>query len=404
MATSVITISSDVSEESVGFVVSRVILFSTIPTEVLIVPDIPTNLPSAPKLPAVSPFLCSDDSESEPADELPERHVSLRLYDDVVSRWSDRVRFCPSSPSGSSSPNTTMSTIPSAEIPVAPTPPGPSTKIAITSPACDISTLISLEDHLHHSSKAIRSPSGPLTRRRPQCSDYATHASFSSAGPSRKRSRSLATSIPSTVHTAGALSLIQADLLPPHKRYMGTSAMHSDESGNEGSPEIHRESDMDSDIRADIEAETAAAAAIVDGRGGNSGRVRVGGFGLIGVEMGIKPGLAVVESESEPEEAKADDEADVEVQLKGTIKIRVDVTTGIDIPNKLPMPDTIKRLEQLKESVQGMYGHMLEIPLKRIEDIEAGQTDLQARKLIADGERSGLLERIVALEGSNTRL
>ncbi|GKB90940.1 hypothetical protein Tco_0963212 [Tanacetum coccineum] len=124
----------------------------------------------------------------------------------------------------------------------------------------------------------------------------------------------------------------------------------------------------------------------------------------LGVEMGIKPGLAVVESESEPEEAKADDEADVEVQLKGTIKIRVDVTTGIDIPNKLPMPDTIKRLEQLKESVQGMYRHMPEIPLKRIYDIEAGQTDLQARKLIAEGERSGLLERIVALEGSNTRL
>ncbi|GKD39859.1 hypothetical protein Tco_1260066, partial [Tanacetum coccineum] len=85
MAALVITISSAVSEESVGFVVSRVILFATIPTKIPIVPDIPTDLPSTPELPAVSPFVCSDDFESEPADELPERYVSLRLYDDVVS-------------------------------------------------------------------------------------------------------------------------------------------------------------------------------------------------------------------------------------------------------------------------------------------------------------------------------
>ncbi|GJV68661.1 hypothetical protein Tco_1484170 [Tanacetum coccineum] len=208
---------------------------------ILIVPDIPTNLPSAPELPAVSPFLCSDDSVSKPSEELSERHVSLRPYDDVVSRWRDRVRFRPSSPSGSSSPDTT---IPSAEIPVAPTPSAPSIEIATASLACistpgiiaspavhsrirttarkstlglrpvmtpersvtfrrarraalsletsssDTSsgsssdstshtsessftaslqgTHISPEDHLHHSSEAVRSPSGPLTRRRPQ--------------------------------------------------------------------------------------------------------------------------------------------------------------------------------------------------------------------------------------------
>ncbi|GJS31354.1 hypothetical protein Tco_0491974, partial [Tanacetum coccineum] len=183
-------------------------------------------------------------------------------------------------------------------------------------------TKISLEDHSHHSSKDVRSPSGPLTRRRPQCSDYATPISSSSAGHSRKRSRSSATSIPSTVHTAGALSTAQADLLPPHKRYMGTSATQSYESSDE---------------------------------------------------------------ESEPEEAKADDEADAEIQPEGTIEIRVNITTGIDIPNDLPMPDTIERLEQLEESVQG-------------------QTDQQARNMIADGERSSLLERVAALEGSNMRL
>ncbi|GKF14434.1 hypothetical protein Tco_0055896 [Tanacetum coccineum] len=120
-----------------------------------------------------------------------------------------------------------------------------------------------------------------MTRRRPQCSDYATPTSSSSAGPSQKRSRSSATSIPSI-------------------------------SSDEGSPETHAESDLDSDIWADVEAETAAAVMIASA---------------------IIDGLEV------------DNEANAEIQPKGTIENRVDVTTGIDIPNDLLMPDTIERLE-----------------------------------------------------------
>ncbi|GJR83348.1 hypothetical protein Tco_0154133 [Tanacetum coccineum] len=324
--------------ESVGSVVLRVILFGTIPTEILIVPDIPTDPPSTPELPAVSPFLYSDDSE-----------------------WRDRVRFHPFLPSGSSSPDTT---IPSAEIPVVPTPPAPSTEIATAPPDCDTLTLIitaspavrsriqktsrkstlglrpvmtparsvalrrarratlshetssssSLSDSTSHTleSSFTASLQGPLTRRRPQCLDYATPTSSSSAGPSRKRSRSSATSIMSAVHTAGALSLDRSDLLPPHKRYK------------------------------DIEAMTVTAT--VDGLGIEPV--------LAEVEMGFELGLAVVWSESEPEEAEADDEADAEIQPEDTIKIGVDVATGIDIPDDLLMPDAIERLGQLEEGMQ----------------------------------------------------
>ncbi|GKD31392.1 hypothetical protein Tco_1242170, partial [Tanacetum coccineum] len=397
MAAPIIAISSDASEESVRSVVL-----------------VTCGLP----------FLCLDDSESdpesEPADELLERHVSLRPFSAMVSRWRAKVISHPSPPSGSSLPDTT---IPFAEILVAPIPPAPSTEIALAPPACDTvtpvitassairsrirttirkstlglrpvmtparsvalrrarreklssetssshtssssssdsasytsessftaslqGTQISLEDHLHHSSEAAHSPSGPLTRRRPQCSDYATSISSSSVGPSQKRSRSSTTSIPSTVHTAGALSLARADLLPLYKRYRGTSATHSYDSSDEGSPKTHVESDMDSNIQADIEADTAAvattAAATVDGLGIEPD--------MTAVEMGFEPGLAIVESKSEPEEAEIDDEADAKIQPEGTIEIGVDVTTGIDIPNNRPMPDTIKRLEQLKES------------------------------------------------------
>nr|GFA52770.1 hypothetical protein [Tanacetum cinerariifolium] len=106
-----------------------------------IILDILTNLPIAPELHAVSPFLCSNDSksdpESEPANELPERHVSLKPFSTMVSRWRSKVISHPSLPSGSSLPDTT---IPSAGILVALIPPSSSTKIATISPACDTLT------------------------------------------------------------------------------------------------------------------------------------------------------------------------------------------------------------------------------------------------------------------------
>ncbi|GKC71114.1 hypothetical protein Tco_1116997 [Tanacetum coccineum] len=332
----------------------------------------PTDLTTTPELPMVSHFF-SDDTKFEPADELPERHVSLRPYDDMVSRWRDKVRFHPSSPSGSSSPDTT---IPYAEILVAPTPPAPSTKITTASPAC-ISTLgiiaspavrsrqhfhlrhqhpisfgsssdsashtsesfltaslqgtqISPEDHSHHSSEAVHSPSRPLTCRRPQCSDYTTPTSSSYARPSWKRSRSSATSIPSTVHTAGALSSTRANLLPPHKRYK--------------------------DVRADIKTETMAVAAIVDGLDIDPV--------MAGVEMSFELGLAVVESKSELEEAEADEEAGTKIQPEGTIEIGVYVATRIDIPDGLLMPDAIEQLRQLEDGKQ-------EVELRQVCELQA---------------------------------
>ncbi|GKC04797.1 hypothetical protein Tco_0996407 [Tanacetum coccineum] len=170
-----------------------------------------------------------------------------------------------------------------------------------------------------------------------QCSDYTTLTSYSSVGPSWKRSWSLATSIPSMVRTAGALSPTQTDLLPPHKRYRGTSAMYSSESSDEGSLETHIELNIDTDIQAYIETTIAT----VDGLGIKPV--------IAGLKTGFELGLAVVESESEPKEAEADDKADAKVQIEGTIEIGVDVATGIDIPDDLLVPDAIDRLGQLEE-------------------------------------------------------
>nr|GEU70064.1 hypothetical protein [Tanacetum cinerariifolium] len=280
----------------------------------------PTDLPLAPELPTVSPFLCLDDYESEPTYELRERYVSLRLYVDVVSShirmiaWNSTLGLRPvMTPTCSAALRSAYRVALSLETSSSDTSFGSSSDS--TSHTSESSFIASLQgtqilpnDHLHHSSEAVCSPSGPLTYNRPQCSDYTTPTSSSCAGPSWKRSWSLATSIPSTVHTAGALSSTRASLLPPHKRYIRTSAIHSDESGDEGSPKTHTESDMNLDIRAYIKVETATTdtttAMTVDGLGIEPV--------LAGVKMGFELGLAVVESQSEPEEAEADDEADAE--------------------------------------------------------------------------------------------
>nr|GFA15850.1 hypothetical protein [Tanacetum cinerariifolium] len=129
MTVPAITISSNASKESVTSVVLRVILFGTIPTRILIIPDMPTDLPTLPELPVISPFLCLDDSESE---------------------WRDSVRFRPSFPSGSSSPDTTI----------------PSTEIPTTSPAY-ISTLVIIASPTIHSRiwTTVRKSSFGITTR-----------------------------------------------------------------------------------------------------------------------------------------------------------------------------------------------------------------------------------------------
>nr|GEX88066.1 reverse transcriptase domain-containing protein [Tanacetum cinerariifolium] len=163
MAAHIISISSDSYKKSVGSHVPRVILFGAIPAIILVILEVPVevpislagplvspkvgavsvisptgvldlvdyssssdsdpsedSLPPVPELPLVSPFLYSDDSEadseSEPAEQRPESHESLAVHDAMVSRWRDMVASRPSSPSESLSHDTFA---PSSEFPLA---------------------------------------------------------------------------------------------------------------------------------------------------------------------------------------------------------------------------------------------------------------------------------------------
>ncbi|GKC33759.1 hypothetical protein Tco_1046143 [Tanacetum coccineum] len=133
MAASVISISSDVSFKSVGSSFPRVNLIGSISVEVPIAPEVGAATVASPAgvleldthsfskadpsesspppvsvAPMVSPFLCSDDSESDT--EMPERHVSPTPHDVMLTRWRSRVA------SRSSSPTTSTLEIPTASI------------------------------------------------------------------------------------------------------------------------------------------------------------------------------------------------------------------------------------------------------------------------------------------------
>ncbi|GJU95717.1 hypothetical protein Tco_1320473, partial [Tanacetum coccineum] len=182
-------------------------------------------------------------------------------------------------------------------------------------------------------------------------------SSESSAGPSHKRCRSLAATMTSSIHALRALVPSRADLLPPRKRFRDSI-----------SPEDSVEEDIDTDVLADIEADATAFEVAVD-RDVEAG---------VDASIGMKVDVGVdVEDEVEDE---------VESSDRGTIEVRVDVVARINISDVMLMPDAVERLEQ------------------RVEDIETGQRELEARSLITGGERASLLDQVASLERSNARL
>nr|GEY98894.1 putative reverse transcriptase domain-containing protein [Tanacetum cinerariifolium] len=171
-------------------------------------------------------------------------------------------------------------------------------------------------------------------------------SSESPVRPSRKRCRSpTTTTVPSSITSSGALVPTHDDLLSPHKRLKDYIL-----------PEDSVEEDIDANVLADIEADVVAIKVAAD----------------MDVEAGVNASI--------------------------------DVVVEIDILDGMLMPDTIEHLEQVEEDVHDIYGHVMVIPLQRLEDIETRHRQLEEKSLIASGERAVLLDRVAALERINVRL
>ncbi|GKE70747.1 hypothetical protein Tco_1528819, partial [Tanacetum coccineum] len=282
LAISVISISLDSSDESVGSSTCRIILFGTIPAEI----PAETHDPPAP---VTSPFLHSSDSFETSRDsaasgslERPPLHDS---YEVTIDRWRSRVAASsspPSSPTHDFPPAVCQIVLSPSDVPRRP-------------------AILVIPGHLasryplNHSS-SYNFSSDDLS------SDYSSGHSFQdssflskdspfdtpttiSVGPSRKRCRSPAASVPLATTALGALSPVRADLLPPCKRIRGSV-------------------DIDVDT---VDAETAMALEV--------------GIKIETNVVGVKIGIRIKREDEVKEEAKPGG--------RGTIEIRVDRVSNI---------------------------------------------------------------------------
>nr|GEX07592.1 putative reverse transcriptase domain-containing protein [Tanacetum cinerariifolium] len=375
---------------------------------------------------------CRDDSESDT--EMPVRHVSPTPHDTMLVRWRSRVA------SRSSSPTTSTPEIPTSPIPPAPfaidipigrlyhTHPGEpcraltarkSVRTSFSSFSIEAFYFIhSLSRHtppvtiIANSSAPLRFVYPPLARTSryseayphwrsdplptmypPTTSESSAEdsSSESSAGPSRKRCRSSAATVTSSILDSGALVLFRAGLLPPRKRFRDSI-----------SPEDSVEEDIDADVLADIEADATAVEVAVD----------------MDVEVGVDAGIGMEVDVGVDVEDKVEGEGEVESSDRGTIEVGVDMVDGIGILDwmaKAPKTDggnqNPDRLDRVRGRVGGFecrypagneagtdvdiineygYGYtktrpepeplpslVIEIPLQRVEDIETGQRELK---------------------------
>ncbi|GJV37942.1 putative reverse transcriptase domain-containing protein [Tanacetum coccineum] len=209
MAISVISVSSDSSEDSVGTPIRRVILFGTIPTTIpdttsvitppttqtdtIVIPaEIPIITPTIPPSPDYTPtspnYSPASNTESDPSEDP----------------LSDHIPSLPAiSPFLSSADDTTDSDTPD-------TPPSPTHDDSARDSSLDSSSEASSDFHSDASSDSSS---------RHSLSDHSSlDLPSTSAGPSHKRRMSPMTSVPALPPVSGALSPVRADLIPSPKR------------------------------------------------------------------------------------------------------------------------------------------------------------------------------------------
>ncbi|GJV70455.1 hypothetical protein Tco_1490450, partial [Tanacetum coccineum] len=400
MAASVISISSNLSDESVGSSIPRVILIGYISVEVLVAPEVgvaavaspvgvleldthslskadpsESSLPLVSVAPMVSPFLCSDDPESDT--EMSGRYVSPTPHDVIFARWRSRVA------SQSSSPTTSTPEIPTALIPPAPS--------AIVALSTDIISPIDAPPGIIHSSghsisgHSVSGHTPPVTTiadsSAPSRFVYPPLARTPRYREAYRRWRSAPSSTmypPMTSESSAGDSSSESSAGPSCKRCRSPTA-----TGFYFTTKDSVKEDIDTDVLADIKADATAVEVAINMD------IKAG----VDAGIGIKVDVGVdIEDEVEGEVKSSD---------RGTMEVGVDVVVGIDNSNDMLMPDAIECLEQV---VHNIYGHVMEIPLQRVEDIELGQRELEARSLISSRESATLLDYVASLKRSNARL
>ncbi|GJZ72791.1 reverse transcriptase domain-containing protein [Tanacetum coccineum] len=327
---------------------------------------VPTIPPIAPTIQYTSPFICTDLFDNDTSERLP----SQDPYEVIVARWRSRVATRSSPPIHDSS------------------------RDSLSETSSDSHSDTSSDSSSRHSSSGYAKSDSP-------CDSSA--AIF--AGPSRKRCRSLTTSVPAASPVPGALSPVRADLLPPRKRIRySNSETDLEVSLEEGFvPHVPREIGLgvdvedsykpytELDIDLDVQADIDACIAFADDIASRWTDVRV-----------------KIRTAAE-EEAKS--------SARGTIEIGVDRLTHPVVSDDTAeavrenFPELVSADESLEVMQRGLdmvmqelYDHMVEIPVHRVRVIESVQRD-QGHRIMATSQQSAAMSvRIGTLERDNRRL
>ncbi|GJY45520.1 hypothetical protein Tco_0434583 [Tanacetum coccineum] len=142
-------------------------------------------------------------------------------------------------------------------------------------------------------------------------------SSSSSSPPSPPKRRRVS---PPADHSLIALSLIRANILPPRKRLRGLPSTFHQETSIEDSIERGYEASMEGSTEICLEKNIEAGAEV-------------------GTEVGTGASVGAI------------------------IEIDVDVVAEPDTPLVLPEPTIAEQLDDHEEVIQGMYDHLLEMPL-----------------------------------------
>ncbi|GJX47778.1 putative reverse transcriptase domain-containing protein [Tanacetum coccineum] len=399
MAISVISISSDSSEDSVGTPIGRTDT-PVIPTETpIIAPTIPPSPDYTPASPDYSP---ASGSESDPSEDPSSDHIpplpatSPFLSSDDDPTDSD-TPDTPSSPTHDT-PFTeiTASTQRSPIIPRRrvmllasgqPIPYGRPYRYHLNGPVHMMTarkrvgplpthrlaerhpTDHSSSDSSSEASSDFHSDASSDSSSRHSLSDHSSpDLPSTSAGPSRKRRRSPMTSVPALSPVSGALSPGRLIL----ERLVGDDVIVR------VSDEPHLEQDSDPEVQAEINECFAYADALRD--------------------RGIDARVVV----------EAIDRDETETGVRGPVEVRVERVTRPVMPEDIPEPaqegSVEVTYETLGDLVQRFHDHTQAIPVHRIQTIEGVQREQGHRIVGVESAVMALTERIAELERDNRRL
>ncbi|GJW26606.1 reverse transcriptase domain-containing protein [Tanacetum coccineum] len=370
MAILVISVSSDLSEDSVGTPAGQVILFGIIPTTI---PDTtPVITPPTTQTDTTVIPTESDPSEDPSSDHIPPLRAILPFLSSADDTTNCDTPNTPPSPTHDT-PFTeiTSSTQRSPVI--------SRRRVMILAPGQPIlhgqphfvdhssSDYFSLDDLARDSSSDssseasldFHSDASSDSLSRHSLSDHSSpNLTSTSAGPSRKRRRSPMTSVPALSPVSRALSPVYADLPPSPKRV------------------------KDSGYLADVEAEIDECIAYADA-------LR---------DRGIDARVLV----------EVVDQVESETGARGPVEVRVERVTHPVMPDDIHEPAHEGAVEvtykTLRDLVQRFHDHTEAIPVHRIQVIEGVQREHGHMIVGVESAVTALTERITELERDNRRL